>query len=46
MSMCSLDSSTSQPEGDYVNVDQVTKYVAACDISFLFRISTLILKNA
>ncbi|EZA52652.1 Gamma-aminobutyric acid type B receptor subunit [Ooceraea biroi] len=29
MSMCSLNSSTSQPEGDYVNVDQVTKYVAA-----------------
>lgn len=28
MSMCSLNSSTvSQPDGDYVNVDQVAKYV-------------------
>lgn len=33
MSICSLNSSTvSQPEGDYVNVDQVTKYVATFDI--------------
>jgi len=33
MSMCSLNSSTvSQPEGDYVNVDQVAKYVIMFDI--------------
>ncbi|KYN10637.1 Gamma-aminobutyric acid type B receptor subunit 2 [Trachymyrmex cornetzi] len=45
MSMCSLNSSTvSQPEGDYVNVDQVAKYVITKRAS-LSKATSIIIDN-